>query len=309
MSQKKQGYLFVYFTGESENGEQIYFSLSRDGLHWKDLNGGQPVIKSALGEMGVRDPFLLRSRLDGRFYIMATDLRIASGKGWDAARAQGSKKIILWSSSDLICWSQPWAYEVALAGAGSVWAPEACYDEARQEYLVFWASLMREAAEEEPKFRIYCAYTKDFRSFSEPKKYMERESNVIDTTIVEEAGTYYRFTKDAATGGIVAESSTDLQGQFSPVCSESLKEVTGVEGPLAFLLPDGETWCLMADRFAQRLGYLPMLCRDLSKGKFKVLTPEEYDLGQSRKRHGSVLAISGEEYERLCRNYQVREEP
>ncbi len=30
-------YLLVHFTGESENGEQIYFSVSQDGLHWTDL--------------------------------------------------------------------------------------------------------------------------------------------------------------------------------------------------------------------------------------------------------------------------------
>lgn len=34
---KYTGYLFVHFTGAQKDGEQIYFSLSRDGLHWKDL--------------------------------------------------------------------------------------------------------------------------------------------------------------------------------------------------------------------------------------------------------------------------------
>ena len=34
---KYEGYLFVYFTGESEDGEQIYFAVSSDGLHWNDL--------------------------------------------------------------------------------------------------------------------------------------------------------------------------------------------------------------------------------------------------------------------------------
>ena len=32
------GYLFVHFTGEQPGGEQIYFAVSEDGLHWKDLN-------------------------------------------------------------------------------------------------------------------------------------------------------------------------------------------------------------------------------------------------------------------------------
>ena len=35
------GYLFVYILQEREKlGEQIYFALSRDGLHWMDLNEG-----------------------------------------------------------------------------------------------------------------------------------------------------------------------------------------------------------------------------------------------------------------------------
>ena len=48
------GYLFVHFTGEQKDGEQIYFSISRDGLHWEDLNDGQPVLYSHLGMQGVR---------------------------------------------------------------------------------------------------------------------------------------------------------------------------------------------------------------------------------------------------------------
>lgn len=76
------GYLLAHFIGEQPDGEQVYFSYSEDGLHWKDLNGGQPVLRSDLGEKGVRDPFIIRSPLDHHFYIIATDLRIASGKGW-----------------------------------------------------------------------------------------------------------------------------------------------------------------------------------------------------------------------------------
>ncbi|WFR61119.1 hypothetical protein P9222_21835 [Paenibacillus amylolyticus] len=46
------GYLFVHFIGEQADGEQVYFSYSEDGLHWKDLNGGLPVLFSDLGERG-----------------------------------------------------------------------------------------------------------------------------------------------------------------------------------------------------------------------------------------------------------------
>lgn len=54
------GYLFVTFTDGREDGEQVYFAISRDGLHYTDLNDGNPVLISDIGEMGARDPFIIR---------------------------------------------------------------------------------------------------------------------------------------------------------------------------------------------------------------------------------------------------------
>lgn len=55
-----EGHLFVHFTSEKEDGEQIYFAVSRDGLHWTDLNDSKPVLRSQVGEKGARDPFIIR---------------------------------------------------------------------------------------------------------------------------------------------------------------------------------------------------------------------------------------------------------
>ena len=302
MKKSDSGYLFVYFTGETENGEQVYFSVSRDGLHWDDLNHGKPVLCSMLGEKGVRDPFILRSKLDGTYYLMATDLRIASGTSWETARSRGSKKIILWSSPDLIHWSAPWSYDVPLEGAGCVWAPEACFDAERSEYLVFWSSRTQEAFESRPQFKIYCAYTKDFLSYSPPEKYIERERIVIDLTIIQDGPLYYRFIKDELTGGIIGDFGTELMGTFSSVPSDSLRQVVGVEGPLAFRLPDGKAWCLMVDRFKEHLGYLPLVCQDLHKAEF--IPAHDYCLGTKQKRHGSVLPIPEEDYANLLMAYR-----
>ena len=96
------GYLFAHFTGEHKDGEQIYFSVSRDGLHWKDLNGGKPVLYSGLGTRGVRDPFLVRDPGKKKFYLIATDLRIESGCGWEKAQYEGSRDLIVWESEDLV---------------------------------------------------------------------------------------------------------------------------------------------------------------------------------------------------------------
>ncbi|MGW0737491.1 family 43 glycosylhydrolase, partial [Streptomyces sp. NPDC002851] len=73
------GYLFAYFTGEgTADGEQIRMALSRgnDPLHWRELNGGRPVLTSDLGEKGLRDPFVIRSPQGDKFYMIATDLRM-----------------------------------------------------------------------------------------------------------------------------------------------------------------------------------------------------------------------------------------
>lgn len=299
MEHTESGYLFVHFTGESQDGEQIYFALSRDGLHWEDLNGGRPVLCSDVGEKGVRDPFILRSKLDGKFYIIATDLRIASGKGWEAAQHAGSTKLVVFCSKDLVSWSAPWTVEMPVPGAGCVWAPEAVFDPKRQDYLVFWASCVKEAGECEPKQRIYCARTKDFVTFGKTEKYIEREHHVIDTTIVEENGVFYRFSKDETTKNIRMDRGTQLQGEFTEVHSPCLDRLMGVEGPAAFPMGDGHTWCLLVDQFAANLGYLPLLCSDLSSGAFSVLDAEQYDMGQNTKRHGSVLTLDNAEYERL----------
>ena len=96
------GYLFVHFTGEQKDGEQIYFSVSRDGLHWTDLNDGKPVLYSHIGECGVRDPCPVKNPLNGRYYLIATDLRFEKGEGWQAAQERGSRDIIIWESEDLV---------------------------------------------------------------------------------------------------------------------------------------------------------------------------------------------------------------
>ncbi len=289
------GYLFVHFTGEQKSGEQIYFSVSRDGLHWKDLNDGKPVLYSHLGMQGVRDPFLLRDPKQKKFYLIATDLRIEAGEGWDAAQYRGSRDLIVWESEDLVHWSEERACAVGVPGAGCVWAPEGIYDAKKEQFLVFWASMVKLSGDAEPKQRIYASWTSDFRAFSEPFVYMERDEHVIDTTMVESEGVYYRISKDETNKCLLLESCDSLTGTFQEVPSETLSTLFGVEGPECYLLPDQKTWCLIADQFAAGKGYLPLLTEDLSSGEFRILTEEEYDLGKAKKRHGGVLAINDEE--------------
>ena len=54
--EKMQAYLFVHFKEKTTpDGEQVYFGLSRDGFHWEEVNGGDPVLWTYYGDKGVRD--------------------------------------------------------------------------------------------------------------------------------------------------------------------------------------------------------------------------------------------------------------
>jgi hypothetical protein len=294
------GYLLAHFIGEQPDGEQVYFSYSEDGLHWKDLNAGLPVLRSELGENGVRDPFLVRSPREDKFYLITTDLRIASGQGWDTAVNAGSRDIIVWESADLVHWSSPWAVTVGIPEAGCVWAPEAIYDEDADEFLVFWASATQEPREEARKQKIYSARTRDFRTFTAPDKYIERNNHIIDTTIIAHNGHYYRYSKDETTKNIRVERGASLaQDAFTDIHAPALESLLGVEGPQIFKLNGREEWCLIVDRFAEGKGYLPLLTSDLDGGEFRVVPDGSFDLGKTKKRHGGVLPITPAECSRL----------
>lgn len=300
---KYTGYLFVHFTGEQKDGEQIYFSLSRDGLHWNDLNGGKPVLKSEIGEKGARDPFIIRSPWeDNKYYLIATDLRIEAGKGWHTAQYEGSRDMLVWESENLTDWSGPAAHTVGVMGAGCVWAPEAVYDEDKDMILVFWASMVKLSGDAEPKQRIYAAYTRDFKTFSEPFIFMEKKCHVIDSTIIKTAEGYYRYTKDETNKNICVDFSKTLKPEdFREIKSETLSDIMGVEGPEIFKFNNGEGWCLILDRFATHKGYLPLITDNLSAGKFRILEDTEFDMGQTKKRHGGILCVTEEEYQALGR--------
>ena len=294
------GYLFVTFKGEqSPMTEQIYFALSKDGRQWNATNGGEPVLISKLGEKGVRDPYLLRSHDGKKFYILATDLSIHLNHGWDRAVKAGSQSIVIWESSDLVKWSAPRLVRVAAPDAGCTWAPEAVYDEETNDYLVFWASKNR--SDNFAKQRVWAARTKDFQSFTEPFIYIDKPNHVIDTDIVREGNKYYRFSKDEEFKAVTMEVSDKLMGPWRDVSQFSLSKLQGYEGPNCYQLKpaaDGKpaVWCLLLDQYSKHSGYHPFVTEDLASGQFKAAPDFNFPF---LLRHGSILPISSEEYERL----------
>ncbi|MFF3935224.1 family 43 glycosylhydrolase [Streptomyces phaeofaciens] len=310
-----KGYMFSYFTGEgTANGEQLYAALSKgnDPLNWRELNDGEPVLTSTLGEQGLRDPFIIRSPEGDKFYQIATDLRIYGNGDWDAAQRTGSRSIMVWESTDLVHWTDQRLVRVSPDSAGNTWAPEAYYDSERGEYVVFWASKLYadEAHSGDTYNRMMYATTRDFYTFSEPEVWIDRGYSVIDSTVIQHDGTYFRLSKDERNNSsstpnskfIFEERSDSLLDLSWDAVAEGIGKgaMNAAEGPLVFKSNTEEKWYAFLDEFGGR-GYLPFETTDLASGTWTPST--DYDL-PARPRHGTVLPVTQAEYDRLLRAYQ-----
>lgn len=318
--QKYAGYLFAYFTGEgTADGEQIRYALSRgnDPLHWRELNAGKPVLTSELGEKGLRDPFVIRSPEGDKFYLIATDLKMYrnSSGSWDYVQRHGSKSIMIWESTDLVHWTDQRLVKVSPDTAGNTWAPEAYWDESLGEYVVFWASKLY--AEDDPDHtgstynKMLYATTKDFRTFSEPKVWDDPGYSVIDSTVIKNEGSYYRYTKDERDPtssspcskfitGEKSTSLTDTSYDFVADCIGSGSIDRG-EGPTVFKSNTEDKWYLFIDEYGGR-GYVPFETTDLDSGDWTMSA--DYQLPAS-PRHGTVMPVTQAEYDRLMAAYPV----
>lgn len=303
-------YLFVHFTMKGKKDEEtIWFSVSKDGFHWTDIGGENPIIKSDIGTKGIRDPFIVFDKKLNKYFIIATDLNTDTdtedGLSWDDAVTVGSRSILVWESVDLINWSEPRLIEVGVENAGCVWAPEAIYCEENNSWFVFWASSVKEDGDKDAKQRIYGAFTEDFCTFTPTIKYLDGKTDIIDTNIVFENGWYYRFSKDETHKNIIIERSKKLISDegYERIHSFLLNRLKGVEGPETYYLEKEHKWCLIVDQYRVQGGYLPLITDDISKGKFKKVSKKAYDMGIRKKRHGGVISIPDETYENLVNHY------
>lgn len=297
--QSYSAYLFTYFTGNDQKDESIHYAISFDGLNFRALNGNKPVLDSdAISETGgVRDPHILR-REDGKgFYMMATDM--TSSKGWDSNRG-----MVLLSSPDLIHWSSS-AVNIQKSYSGQedllrVWAPQTIYDRKEGKYLIYWS--MKHG--ENGKDIIYYAYAnEDFTALeSEPKVFFTPKDgeSCIDGDIIEKDGIYHLFYKTeghgdgirmATTRNLTGNSWSEREGYVQPTDM-------AVEGAGTYKLIGEDCYVLMYDCY--------------KNGKYHITTSsdlEKFTLSSDKNhfdfkpRHGTVMAITGAEAERLIEEY------
>lgn len=315
------GYLYVYFRWlrAGKDLQQVYFALSRDGLHFQALNGNRPILESDMGTKGVRDPHILRSEIDGKFYILATDLDVNENR-WKEYMGNGSRRIAVWKSEDMVHWGEQQMPLLAPEDIGCVWAPKVCFDEENKDYVVFFSG--SEAGT--TVLKVFYCRTKDFVSFTQPQVLIDKKRNTekvkfgkigfapkwisyIDSTTIKANGKYYRFTKNEVLRTIQCERSDRLLDGFQMV-ENCVAGERGVEGPCVYHLFDQDRWVLLMDGHLGPnfgVGYFPLTATDrqLEEGMFVRLPREEYALPEGCK-HGSVLPVTKEEYDRLMKAFE-----
>lgn len=302
-----QSYLFVHFREKkTPDGEQVYFSVSRDGFHWEKINDGRPVLWAYYGDKGVRDFTVVHSRIDNKYYIIATDLSLSYGmrnqyrNSWKEIGLNGSKYFSVWESDNLVDWSEQRLVQAGHGEFGCMWAPDVIYDKEHGDYVLHWSS-SRAANNYGPK-GIYYSRTKDFKSFTEPKLLYEKsDSGVIDSAIYEEDGYYYCFLKsEDKPAGIILLRSESVTGPYERVekFDKCMKELESgqYEAPTAVRLEDGR-WCLFLDYYGKpgkEQGYVPFVASTLEKADFRR-ADEEFSFPYGFK-HGTILTITDDNY-------------
>ena len=303
-------YLFVHFKEKrTPDGEQVYFALSRDGFHWETVNDGNPVLWSYQGDKGVRDFTITRTH-EGKFVILATDLSLAYGmpnqyeNSWAKISRNGSKCLVMWQSDDLIHWTDQKMLPLGDDRFGCLWAPDIIYDKESGDYIVHWSS-SHIRNDFGPK-AIFYSRTRDFESFSEPQLLYAKEDGgpVIDSAMYEENGVYYCFLKSEGNpSSVILVKSDHVTGPFVRMeefdKSMAVLEAGKYEAPTAFVTADGR-WCLMLDFYgcsAEGQGYVPFLADSLASGHF-IRSDTSFSFPYGFK-HGTVLSITDQEYDRL----------
>lgn len=287
--QEPDAYLFSYFTGNGEDG--LHIAYSRDGLVWEPVNGGKSLLTPRLSkDKLMRDPCVIRGG-DGLFHMVWTISWEEKGIGYA-------------SSPDLIHWSEQTLIPVfeGVDGVRNCWAPEITYDEANQEYMIYWASTIEgrftetaEAQENNLCHRIYAVTTKDFKNFSDTFLLYDYGFNVIDASIHYREGKYVMFLKDETLTPPQKNIRIAYADKLTGPYSEPSAPITGdywAEGPT--FLDLGSKYYLYFDRYME--------------GRFGVVRSTDMkvweDISDSLKmpegiRHGSVLKVTGKELDRL----------
>lgn len=173
--------MFTSFNEPATDG--LRFLYSYDGYKWTDV--GRTFVKPEVGSKVMRDPSIAKGA-DGTYHLVWTS-------GWNKDKGFGHAQ-----SKDLVNWSAPEFIPVMESDSNvvNVWAPELFYDDENNQYVIVWASTIpfkfpKGQEDENNNHRLYYTVTRDFKTFSPSKLYLDPGFSVIDAVIVKRAANDY----------------------------------------------------------------------------------------------------------------------
>ncbi|TWU37127.1 family 43 glycosylhydrolase [Novipirellula artificiosorum] len=280
----EQHYLFSYFKGNGEDG--LHLAHSTDGLRWTALKQDHSFLTPTVGEDRLmRDPSITQGP-EGTFHMVWTS-------GW---QDQG---IGVAHSKDLVVWSEQERIGVMdhEPKCRNCWAPEIFYDDAKQQYLILWASTIEGefpetagSCENELNHRIYYVTTKDFLTYSETRLFFNPGFAVIDSFLVKDGDRYLLVSKDETrfpepTKNLFVASADQAEGPYQVLAEPFSPE--WVEGPSVLKVKD--QWLVWFDEYTRKR-YNAMQTTDFETWGM-VEKPMEFP---ARMRHGTAFAVTEE---------------
>ena len=311
------GYLFCHMSGR---GEWTAYAISRDGLNYKDLRGGEPVFdpkQVARIEGGTRDAYICRKHDLSGYLMVTTDMCVAKSKMWD------NYGIDLLTSDDLINWKSvtfdfrkgasifsdkdsPDPYK-DYSKINRVWAPQIFWDPAytwpdgrKGGYFIYYSMLNRA---EEAYDRMYYSYADEsFTTITKPRLLFDWGYATIDADInyLESDGLYHMMIKkEGGQRGLFTATAPALTGPWSEPVEDDYVDFEGnkkCEGVSAFQLAGDSTWLIGYIEYSSK----PKRYRICRADKYlrNFHSPQDI-VGVEAPQHGSFMRLTKEEYERL----------
>lgn len=282
-SAQKPVYMFSSFHEPATAGLRLLYSY--DGYNWTDL--GREFVKPEVGSKVMRDPSITKGP-DGEFHLVWTS-------GWNKDKGFGYAH-----SKDLVHWSAPQFIPVMENDSNvvNVWAPEVFYDDAGKQFIIVWASTIpfrfqKGEEEENNNHRLYYTVTKDFKTFSPSKLFLDPGFSCIDAEIVKRGtNDYVLVVKDNTrpNRNIKVAFAKNALGPYTDISAPFTPNFT--EGPSVAKTP--KEWLIYFDAYKDKK-YEAMATTD-----FIHFSPAQVAVPEGHK-HGTVFMITHKQLKVLKR--------
>ena len=298
-----KAYLFAHMT-KARYGV-LHYSVSLDGLHWRQLNGGRPVSSDYHGHASIaRAP-------DGRYFLVGN-------------QSDEDPLIRFWTSTDLIRWTPYGTYRPDLSAVPGfpnplqrIGAPKLFFDQRSGKFLLSWHTPSVPGSDADPERywasqRTLYVLSRDLKRFEgPPRRLFEWDMATIDTVLVpdDEGPGYCAVIKDERypsynwTSGKTIRISCGpaLTGPYplpGPPLSPNFREA-----PTLIRAPAGHDWLLYYEQYAGTsygLSKAPRLRGPWYQvsGNTGVAAWDRYAM-PAGLRHGAMIAISRREHDAL----------